>query len=237
VAPVARSVRALIHAAALALVATWIAAPERTGPFFGALGGGLAAVSLALALAARTRPRLARALERTRRGLDLATLAFVATFGLAEVELRVLARFVRVPLLAPPTRAPTRRSRRVSPAPGAPRAARCERAGSTSIARSSWSGGRTRASSRSPTRSGWGRRRARQLPRGSTTCSTNDGRRAERAAAPPAAGAAGDDPVEVLNFGVICTSPREYLQLWRTGRRATTPTSCCSASSPATIGG
>src|SRR5262249_1659346 len=119
-APVARSVRALVHAALLALLATWVAAPERPNAPFSWTLGGLAAASLVLAFAARGRPRLAIGLERARRGLGLATLAFVATFGLAEVELRVLARFVRVPLLAPPDARADELIRAYRLAPGTP---------------------------------------------------------------------------------------------------------------------
>ncbi|HET6162703.1 MAG TPA: hypothetical protein VFG37_03495 [Planctomycetota bacterium] len=216
-----RSVRALIHAAALALVATWLAAPERTGPFFGALGGGLVAVSLGLALAAKTRPRLAAALERTRRALDLATLAFVATFGLAEVELRVLAHFVRVPLLAPPDARADELIRAYRLAPGAPARG--------TVANAQGFLDRPFVVERRP-----GTRRVVALAdsfgvgvvdwRDNILTRLDDlldvtagAAGVSAAAAPPSAGAApADDPVEVLNFGVICTSPREYLQLWRT---------------------
>jgi lysophospholipase L1-like esterase len=209
-APVARSVRALIHTAALALVATWIATPERTGPFFGALGGGLAAVSLALALAARTRPRLAAALERTRRGLDLATLAFVATFALAEVELRVLARFVHVPLLAPPDARADELIRAYRLAPGAP--ARGTVANDQGFLDGPFVAARRPGTKRIVALAdsfgvGVVDYRDHFLTRLDDLL---DGSAGATAPAPPL------DPVEVLNFSVICTSPREYLQLWRT---------------------
>ncbi len=211
-APVVRSVRALVHAAAIALVATWLAAPERTGPFFGALGGGLAAVSLGLALAARRRPRLAAALERTRRGLDLATLAFVATFGLAEVELRLLARCAPMPLLAPPDARADELLRAWRLAPGTPTR------GVFANAQGFLDG--PFAEERRP-----GTRRVVALADsfgiGVVDYRDNFLTRLDElldapAAASTAPAAAPADTVEVLNFGVICTSPREYLQLWRT---------------------
>ena len=209
-APVARSVRALVHAAAIALVATWLAAPERTGPFFGALGGGLAAISLGLALAARRRPRLAAALERTRRGLDLATLAFVATFGLAEVELRVLARCVHVPLLAPPDARADELIRAWRLAPGAP--TRGTVANDQGFLDGPFVAARRPGTKRIVALAdsfgvGVVDYRDHFLTRLDDLL---DGAAGATAPAPPL------DPVEVLNFSVICTSPREYLQLWRT---------------------
>jgi len=220
-APVARSARAALHAALIALVVTWSVAPERPGGVFAAAGGGLLAASLLLALAARTRPRLVRALERTRRGLDLATLAFVATFGLAEVELRVLARFVRVPLLAPPDARADELIRAYRLAPGAPARGTVanaqgfldrpfvveRRPGTRRVVALADSFGVGVVDYRDNFLT-----RLDDLLDGTAGTAGTSG-----ATAPPSAGAApAADPVEVLNFGVICTSPREYLQLWRT---------------------
>jgi hypothetical protein len=214
-------VRAALHAALIALVVTWSVAPERPGGVFAAACGGLLAASLLLALAARTRPRLVRAVGRARRGLDLATLAFVATFGLAEVELRVLARFVRVPLLAPPDARADELIRAYRLAPGAPARG--------TVANAQGFLDRPFVVERRP-----GTRRVVALADsfgvGVVDYRDNfltrlddllDGKAgtagASGATAPSSAGAApAADPVEVLNFGVICTSPREYLQLWRT---------------------
>jgi hypothetical protein len=209
-----RAVRALVHAALIALVTTWLVAPERSGPLFGGLGAGLVALSVPLAFVAHLRPAFARGLERARRGLDLATLAFVLAFGLAEVELRLLARSVASPLLAPPDARADEVIRTFRLAPGQ------RTRGTVANADGFLDGPFTRARRA-------GVRRVVALGDsfavGVVAYRDNFLTRLDELLDHPGAqptempGAiAPVDDVEVLNFGVVSTSPREYLHLWRT---------------------
>lgn len=202
---VPRAVRALIHAGLLALVVTWVVAPEHPGPLFASLGGGLAAISLALGLLAHARPRVERAVARVRRGLDLATLAFALSFGLAELELRLLARCVDSPLLAPPDARADEVIRAFRLKPG-------QRTRGTVVNADGFLGGEF-ARARRP-----GVKRIVALGDsfavGVVALRDNFLTRLDQMLDHP--GATPADDVEVYNCGVVSTSPREYLHLWRT---------------------
>jgi len=227
----ARAVRALIHAGSIALITTWLVAPERSGPLFGGLCAGLVVLSIALGFVAHARPRFTRGLARARRGLDLATLAFVLTFGFAEVELRLLARTVASPLLAPPDARADEviRAFRLKPGQktrgtianadgflGAP-FSRERRAGVRRVVAL----GDSFVVGVVAFRDNFLTRLDALLDTPGANAPVAPGANAPVAPganAPVAPGANATekpDLVEVLNFGVISTSPREYLHLWR----------------------
>jgi hypothetical protein len=194
-----------MHAGLLALVVTWVVAPEHPGPLFGSLGAGLVGISLALGLVAHARPPVERAVARVRRGLDLATLAFVLSFGLAELELRLLARCVDSPLLSPPDARADEVIRAFRLKPG-------QRTRGTVVNADGFLGGEF-ARARRP-----GVKRIVALGDSFAVgvVAFRDNFLARLDALLDHPGATPADDVEVFDCGVISTSPREYLHLWRT---------------------